>query len=76
MHRIIRRIVTIVTTTTWTISWNDAAQPSAPEPDPNMDSFSSPKDSNESVQRETKEVDVPKTDPVANQADQPPETPS
>jgi len=34
MRRIIERVVTVVTTTTWTISWKDDSLHSQPEADP------------------------------------------
>jgi len=37
MHRIIERVVTVVTTTTWKISWEADPHPSGPAADPVSD---------------------------------------
>ncbi|HXD10788.1 MAG TPA: hypothetical protein VN653_12050 [Anaerolineales bacterium] len=65
MRRIIERKVTVVTTTTWTISWQDAPpQPSseadsAQETLPNTDAL--PAVQTSLPMNETKEVDLPET---------------
>ena len=71
MRRIIERVVTIVTTTTWKISW----EPDSPHPDPATDSVSgelpipkiSPSASTHPTVSETKEADLWVEKPVTKQ---------
>ena len=76
MRRIIERVVTVVTTTTWKISW-EADSPHSDHPmDPVSDDIPSPDVLSETVSDseansdpiETKEVDLPKREErVSNQ---------
>lgn len=45
MQRIIERVVTVVTTTTWTISWKDDPLPTDPQPGSVPEGFSNPEGS-------------------------------
>ena len=69
MRRIIERVVTVVTTTTWTITWQDDAL--HPDPQTGSDADNIPKPEILSVV-ETKEADPlelkTKTDPTADEA--------
>ena len=63
MRRIIERIVTVVTTTTWKISWETDPRPSQPKVDPVSEELPSLEILSESTAPghttiETKEVDV------------------
>ena len=55
MRRIIERVVTVVTTTTWTISWENDPSPAQQEADPVA--LELPDDLSEPALPETKEVD-------------------
>ena len=61
MRRIIERVVTVVTTTTWTISWKDDSPPSDGKVDPTAPAESTP-DAAPSLPSviEAKEVHPPK----------------
>jgi len=83
MRRIIERILTIVTTTTWTISWQEDALHLDPEVDPNVDNFPDlvvlQEKTVQHIQQfpsriETKEVDLAETEKAIDQtADEPPD---
>ena len=78
MRRIIERIVTVVTTTTWTISWqDDALHPvveNVPESDVSHETAKHIQKFSPVIQ--TKEVDVSETEKVINHtADEPPDDP-
>ena len=67
MRRIIERVVTVVTTTTWKISWEPEPPHAQPDSDPAFDELPSLEINPEPVQRsstvlETKEVDPPEED--------------
>ena len=55
MRRIIERVVTVVTTTTWTISWEN--DPSSAQPEADTVALELPDDLSEPAPPETKEVD-------------------
>jgi hypothetical protein len=59
MRRIIERVVTVVTTTTWKISWENDPSPAQPEANPVSPEL--PDVLTESAPPETKEVDGPVT---------------
>jgi hypothetical protein len=59
MRRIIERVVTVVTTTTWKISWENDLSPAQPEANPVSPEL--PDALTESAPPETKEVDGPVT---------------
>ena len=65
MRRIIERKVTVVTTTTWTISWQDASSPASPEADPAHETLSNtdalPAAQASLPANEPKEVDPPES---------------
>lgn len=72
MRRIIERVVTVVTTTTWKISWDEDPLPPKPVADPVPDEFPSPDVPREATQPgeimiETKEADLPEKE---NEPDQ------
>jgi len=74
MRRIIERVVTVVTTTTWKISWEADPSPlrSQPEADPVSDELPQPEllsdpTSFGSTVIETKEVDPPEEENVPDQ---------
>ena len=83
MRRIIERTLTIVTTTTWTISWQEAAPHWNPEADPDTDNFPElvvlQEKTVQHIQQfppriETKEADLAETEKAINQtADEPPD---
>ena len=84
MSRIIERTVTVVTTTTWTISWQDGALHPNPQPDPVDNDFPEADVLNKTTQPtqkfspviETKEVDLAETEKAIDQtADEPPDDP-
>jgi hypothetical protein len=84
MRRIIERTVTVVTTTTWTISWQDDALHPNTQADPDMDEFPQPDIFQETMQYsqqfppviEAKEVDLSETEKAIDQtADEPPDDP-
>jgi hypothetical protein len=86
MRRIIERTWTIVTTTTWTISWQEYVLHLDPEADPDADDFPEllvlQEKTTQHIRQfptriETKEVDVAETEKVIDQtADQlPPDDP-
>ena len=85
MRRIIERTWTIVTTTTWTISWREDAIHLYPEADPDADDFPEllvlQEKTTQHIQQyppriETKEVDLAETEKVIDQtAVQPPDDP-
>lgn len=79
MRRIIERTVTVVTTTTWTISWqDDALHPvvdNVPESDVSHEAAKHVQKFSPVIQ--TKEADVSETEKVINQtADEPPDDPN
>lgn len=78
MRRIIERTVTVVTTTTWTISWqDDALHPvvdNVPQSDVSHETAKHIQKFSPVIQ--TKEADVSETEKVINQtADEPPDDP-
>ena len=82
MRRIIERTVTVVTTTTWTISWQDDTLHLDPQADPVADNFPESDISHETAKHiqkfspvtQTKEADISETEKVINQtADEPPD---
>jgi len=86
MRRIIERTVTVVTTTTWTISWQDDAHHASSDPQPDSVTDNIPKSdvsraTAKHIQKispvtQTKEVDVSETEKVIDQtADEPPDDP-
>jgi hypothetical protein len=60
MRRIIERVVTVVTTTTWKISWENDPPPQ-PQADPISPALPSLETLSESTAIETKEVRPPET---------------
>jgi len=81
MRRIIERTVTVVTTTTWTISWEDDALHLNPQPDPVDNDFPEADVLNKTTQHtqkfspviETKEADPVETKTETDStADEPP----
>jgi hypothetical protein len=85
MRRIIERTWTIVTTTTWTISWHEDALHLDPEADPNTDDFPEllvlQEKTTQHIRQflpriETKEVDVAETEKAIDEmADEPSDDP-
>ena len=84
MRRIIERTVTVVTTTTWTISWQDDALHLDPQANSVADNFPQSDVSHETAKHiqkissviETKEADVSEAEKVINHtADEPPDDP-
>ena len=83
MRRIIERTWTIVTTTTWTISWREDALHLDPQADPDTDDFPEllvlQEKTTQHIRQfptriETKEVDIAETEKVIEQtAGQPPD---
>ena len=73
MRRIIERVVTVVTTTTWTITWQDDALHPDPQVDSEPDSVSKPEVLSVI---ETKEADPPESKTETDRkADEPPQDP-
>jgi len=71
MRRIIERVVTVVTTTTWKISWETDPHPSQPQADPASEELSQLGILSESTPPgptviETKEVEPPETQKLMN----------
>jgi hypothetical protein len=64
MRRIIERVVTVVTTTTWKISWENDMSPAQPEANPVSQEL--PGVLTEPAAPETKEVDGPVTKNPSN----------
>ena len=82
MRRIIERVVTVVTTTTWTISWQDDSVQSNHQSDPaaeNVFESGFPHETAKHIQKissvvTTKEADESKTEKAIDQtADEPPD---
>ena len=82
MRRIIERTITVVTTTTWTISWQDDALHLDPRPDTVSDNVPQSDVSHETAKHiqkfspviQTKEADVSETEKViSHTADEPPD---
>ena len=80
MRRIIERVVTVVTTTTWTISWQDDSIRPNPQPfDSAQDKPDVPDETAKHIQKfssvvTTKEADESKTEKAIDQtADVPPD---
>jgi hypothetical protein len=82
MRRIIERVVTVVTTTTWTISWQDDSTQSNLQPDPvanNIPESGAARDTAKHLQNfssviTTKEADESETEKAIDQsADEPPD---
>ena len=72
MRRIIERVVTVVTTTTWKISWEADPRPSRPAADPVSDGLLHLEISPESTPPgptvlESKEVDLPEEEKAPDQ---------
>ena len=72
MRRIIERVVTVVTTTTWKISWEDDPLHAQPMADPIPDELSDPEVLSEITAphpaiTETKEAALPKKENVRDQ---------
>jgi hypothetical protein len=75
MRRIIERTVTVVTTTTWTISWQEDALHLDPHANPVADDFPQSDVSHETAKHiqkfspvtQTKEADISETEKVINQ---------
>ena len=85
MRRIIERVVTVVTTTTWTISWQDDSTQSNLQPDPVIDNVPTSDVSHEQAKHiqkfssvtTTKEADPAEMNTETNSmADEPPLNPN
>ena len=71
MRRIIERVVTVVTTTTWTIHWKDDSPLSKSEVDPAADDVSTPAQMTPTL-LPAQEADVEITETNSPSADEPP----
>ncbi len=73
MRRIIERVVTVVTTTTWTISWKDDSPLSKPEVDSVTETSPTPEQTTSTLPRELQEADETKKEStLTSKADEPP----
>jgi hypothetical protein len=76
MRRIIERTVTVVTTTTWTISWQEDALHPSGNPQSDVSQGTAKHIQKFSPVIETKEADVSEAEKVINHtADEPPDDP-